>query len=119
VTVAGQEKKLSELTPFEWDTVFYAGYLMSGIDSVDYAINAKKININISDYIIFDERFGEHDEGLVFINQKEKFILTVPLSDILGSKSIEAAGYDNSCLKSNFGPSSNKFFIFLECEKGN
>ena len=72
--------------------------------------------MDISDYIIFDERFGEHDEGLVFLNQKEKFILTVPLSDILGSKSIEAAEYDNSCLKSNFGLNANKFFIFSNCE---
>lgn len=114
VTTAGEEKKLSELTPFEWDTVFYAGST-TGLKVVKRAISNREVSFNLDDYAIWDEHFFEDDYGLVFVNTKEKFLLSVRTSQSIGGKSI--GSFDTACILSEQGPHGNIYFTHQNCSK--
>lgn len=117
VTTAGEEKKLSELTPFEWDYALSVSYYSDGERAAKKLIASGLVPIDLRNYTILDQRMGDTKQGVVFINKKETFLLTIPLDTPFSGGDIAFAKSNEACLQSNFGPWSNKFFIFLECEK--
>lgn len=110
------EIKISSLTPFQWDYVLSVNQVVSGKEAVQSAINAKRINIRLSNYTILDEKFAEHNEGLVFVNMQKKFILTIPLSTVHSDQGPYVGGFNNACLVSTYGQMTNKYFAVANCQ---
>lgn len=115
VTTAGEEKKLSELTPFEWDTVFLTGVFTTGLAEVKRSISNREVAFSLDDYTILDEHFFEDDYGLVFVNTKEKFLLSVRTSQSIRGKSVGSFG--TACILSEQGPHGNIFLTHQNCSK--
>ena len=73
VTRAGEEKKLSELTPFEWDYALSVSYYSDGERAARELIASGLVPFDLGKYTILDERMGNTKQGVVFVNTKGHF----------------------------------------------
>ena len=115
VTTAGEEKKLSELTPFEWDTVFFTGGYTTGLAELKRAISNGEVSLNLDGYTVMDEHFLD-GEGFVFVSTKEDFLLSVRTRIPLNSSGL-FMDFKKACILSKQGPHGNIYFTQQNCSK--
>lgn len=112
-----KEIRLKDLTPMKWDYVFAAGYYTDGIRVVKDHIRSGDISINLKEYAISDEYFADGEEGMVFVNTKDRTVITAPLDVPLNIEKAPIPNFraENVCVMGKFGPHGNYYFLLKKC----
>lgn len=67
---------LHQIGGIEWNLICVSGYYESGLETAERLLRPERIDF--SKFSITDEYFSDAETGLVFINKKEKILITVP-----------------------------------------
>ena len=67
---------LHQIGGIDWNLICVSGYYESGLKTAKRLLRSE--HIDFSEFSIADEYFLDAETGLVFINEKEKILITVP-----------------------------------------
>ncbi len=111
------EASLKGLLPFDWDQalVVNGGYT-SIADVMKHGIKSNIIPADAENYKIYNDYFGDDEDGLVIINSQNRIVFGINMNvPIRATKQSYAISADEICLKGKIGPQNNYYFLIKKC----